>query len=130
MQKNDYLKTEDLPNNVSILEAVPYEKLPEVLASYQFYLQVSIAEGLPNALCEAMLCGCIPIGSNVFAIQEVIGNTGFIVQKRSVENLEEQIQFALQNTDQESLSTSARKRILDKFPLESREVSLIKAIQE
>jgi glycosyltransferase involved in cell wall biosynthesis len=128
--KNDYLKTEDLPNNVSILEAVPYEKLPEVLASYQFYLQVSIAEGLPNALCEAMLCGCIPIGSNVFAIQEVIGNTGFIVQKRSVENLEEQIQFALQNTDQESLSTAARKRILDKFPLESREVSLIKAIQE
>lgn len=128
--KNDYLKTEDLPNNVSILEAVPYEKLPEVLASYQFYLQVSIAEGLPNALCEAMLCGCIPIGSNVFAIQEVIGNTGFIVQKRSVENLEEQIQLALQNTDQESLSTAARMRIIDKFPLESREVSLIKAIQK
>ncbi len=128
--KNDYLKTEDLPNNVSILEAVPYEKLPEVLASYQFYLQVSIAEGLPNALCEAMLCGCIPIGSNVFAIQEVIGNTGFIVQKRSVENLEEQIQLALQNTDQESLSAAARKRIIEKFPLESREVSLIKAIQK
>jgi glycosyltransferase involved in cell wall biosynthesis len=128
--KNDYLVEAELPANVKLLQAVPYEKLPEILAKNRFYLQVSIAEGLPNALCEAMLCGCVPIGSNVFAIPEIIGNTGFIVPKRSVENLAEQIQLALQHTDQESLSKAARTRIIEKFPLESREISLIKAIQK
>lgn len=127
--KNDYLVESELPTNVKLIQAVPYEKLPEILAKNRFYLQVSIAEGLPNALCEAMLCGCIPIGSNVFAIPEIIGNTGFIVQKRSVENFAEQVELALKHGDQESLSKAARNRIMDKFPLQSREIDLIKAIQ-
>ncbi len=119
--KNDYLKTEDLPNNVSILEAVPYEKLPEVLASYQFYLQVSIAEGLPNALCEAMLCGCVPIGSNVFAIPSVIGNTGFIVKDRSVESFSRTVEEAIACKTLELLSAQARLRIIENYSILQRE---------
>lgn len=126
--KNDYLKVDELPNNVFILEAVPYEKLPEVLASYQFYLQVSIAEGLPNALCEAMLCGCVPIGSNVFAIPDIIGETGFIVEKRSVQNLEEQIRLALEKSNLSDLSLAAKERIGKKFPLDLRESDLTSAV--
>ena len=126
--KNDYLLESQLPPNVKILEAVPYEKLPEALAANRFYLQVSIAEGLPNALCEAMLCGCIPIGSNVFAIPDIIENTGFIVKQRTVEALAHQIKQALESNQQEELSKAARKRIIEKFPLESRVQKLPLAI--
>jgi len=118
--KNDYLEESELPNNVKLLQAVPYEKLPEILSAHSFYLQVSIAEGLPNALCEAMLCGCIPIGSNAFAIPYIIENTGFIVKKRTVEALAQQIKLALESNNKIELSKAARKRIIENFPLEFR----------
>ena len=124
MCRNDYLKAEDLPNNVYILEAVPYEKLPEVLANYQFYLQVSIAEGLPNALCEAMLCGCVPIGSNVFAIPSVIENTGFIVKDRSIESFSRTVEEAIACKTLELLSAQARWRIIENYSILQRENSL------
>lgn len=126
--KNDYLVESDLPSNVKLMQAVPYEKLPEILSQHRFYLQISIAEGLPNALCEAMLCGCIPIGSNVFAIPHIVEQTGFIVSKRSVQSLVEQITKALENPDLEDLSAKARLGIIKKFPLENRERSLTKLI--
>ena len=52
----------------------------EILNYYQrakVYCQLSYREGLPTALCEAMLCECIPVGSNVAGVQTAIGDTGF-----------------------------------------------------
>jgi glycosyltransferase involved in cell wall biosynthesis len=124
--KNDYLNSAELPSNVTILEAVPYSELPSVLASHAYYIQASIAEGLPNALCEAMLCGCIPIGSNVFAIPHVIGETGVIVNERSADSLVSAIKSVVSNT--EFSSQKARTRIQNLFPMAAREKNLIKAI--
>lgn len=117
--RNDYLDTHQLPPNLKILEAVPYAELPSVLASHQFYVQVSIAEGLPNALCEAMLCGCIPIGSNVFAIPEIIGDSGFVCRERNAEVIEAMIKTALLE-DSGRLSSVARERIQLEYPLHLR----------
>lgn len=125
--KNDYLKTQQLPGNLKIEEAVPYAQLPQLLASHQFYMQVSIAEGLPNALCEAMLCGCVPIGSDVFAIPEIIGDAGFICRHKNADALEITIKNACE-ADLDALSEKARKRIQEKFPLKIRTELLINTI--
>ena len=128
--KNDYLKIDELPQNVILLDAVPYDKLGEKIAEFEYYLQVSIAEGLPNALCEAMLCGCIPIGSESFAIPHVIGETGYIVKKRELNDFKSVLSLAINNTSNEILAKNARNRIQELFPLNAREKRLIEVLME
>jgi glycosyltransferase involved in cell wall biosynthesis len=128
--KNDYLIIDELPQNVTLLDAVPYDKLAEKIAEYEYYLQVSIAEGLPNALCEAMLCGCIPIGSDSFAIPHIIDKTGYIVKKRDLEELRLLISKAIQNNSNVNLSQEARNRIQQLYPLNAREKRLIEVLMD
>jgi len=112
------------PANVAILGIVKPEKLRELLSEHEFYLQLSISEGFPNALCEAMLCECIPIGSAVAAIPDIIGDAGFILRRRDTEMLRELIRAALRS-DKKKLSKAARKRIVDNFPLKNRTRALL-----
>jgi len=123
--KNDFLKIEELPKNVTLLNAVPYDKLAEKIAEFEYYLQVSIAEGLPNALCEAMLCGCIPIGSESFAIPYIIGKTGYLVKKRELEEFKAVITTAINSNNNLQLAAESRKRIQELFPLDARENRLL-----
>jgi glycosyltransferase involved in cell wall biosynthesis len=112
----------DKPENVELLPFMPQKDLVKWLSKARFYLQLSMFEGMPNALCEAMLCRCIPIGSNVSGIPFVIGDTGFIVNKRSVDlfarKLEEINELSPDELDK--LSDSARARISTEFTHERR----------
>lgn len=103
--------------------------LKEELSAHEFYFQLSYMEGFPNALCEAMLCGCIPIGSNVSGIPHIIGDTGFILNKRDVDVLDELVQSALRPDNRENLSDNARKRIEKLFPTELRRNKLVALIE-
>ena len=49
------------PENVTLHPPRPREELPAVYARASAYAQLSRSEGLPNALCEAMLSGCVPV---------------------------------------------------------------------
>ncbi len=67
------------PPNVALVPPQPRERLPGVYGAASVYLQLSRAEGMPNVVCEAMLCGCIPVGSRVFGIPDAVGAAGEIV---------------------------------------------------
>lgn len=81
-----YLK-EACPKNVQLIPNIPQSELVEIYNSHQYYLQLSMFEGFPNALCEAMLCGCIPIGSNVAGIPDIIGKEGYILKEKKESEL-------------------------------------------
>lgn len=112
------------PDNVRVLPAVRNEELIAVFSECEFYLQLSMAEGFPNSLCEAMLCGCIPIGSNVFSIPEIIGDSGFLLKNRNVDELENIIKTAL-SADKAALQSKARERIVMNYNLEVRKQKLL-----
>lgn len=78
---------EPIPSNLELLPPIKHEELNAYLNRSSFYLQPSRSEGLPNALCEAMLCGCIPMGMNVGDVQEAIGPLGFVLDEWNPEPL-------------------------------------------
>jgi glycosyltransferase involved in cell wall biosynthesis len=115
----------DIPKNVTIHPPLPRMELIPFYSRHKVFLQVSLSEGLPNTLCEAMLCGCIPVGSNVNGIPKAIGDTGFILEKKDKEILAEYILKSLALDD--TAGSRARQRIMDKFPV-SRRVEAVKKI--
>lgn len=114
-----------LPANIRLVSALGAGELKSAFCSHQFYLQISLAEGFPNALCEAMLCGCIPIGSAVYSIPELIGKNGFILQKRDPAELIKLLENALRNSGTD-MGVQAGNSIANRFPIENRRSELRK----
>jgi len=109
----------NVPSNVKLVDAVSYDELKALYAEHEFYLQLSICEGFPSAICEAMLCGCIPIGSDVAAIPEIIDDCGFVLKHKNVDELKSLFTEAM-SSDKIMLSQKSRKSIMDRFPLDER----------
>lgn len=113
-----------MPPNIRLITPLNQSQLIEKFSSATYYFQLSMAEGFPNALCEAMLCECVPIGSNVFSIPEIIGDSGFILDHRNKDELIELILKALKS-DTEVLGKKARARIIDNYSIEKRSKLLL-----
>jgi glycosyltransferase involved in cell wall biosynthesis len=118
----------DAPPNIHLHPPVRRAALLGYYQRARVYCQPSRREGLPNALCEAMLCGCIPVGAGVGGIPTAIGDCGFVVEPGSVEALCEGIARACEAP--ESLGARAHDRIAGNFPKERRESTLVRIINE
>ena len=108
----EYLEKIASPN----VEFIGYLSQKELLAYYQkakVYTQLSLREGLPTALCEAMLCECIPVGSNAIGVQSVIGDTGYSADYGNEQATADRIQQALVSGDERG--KKARERIIQLF---------------
>ena len=113
-----------VPANVHFTGEVANDRLHDLLSSQEYYLQLSVTEGFPNALCEAMLCECIPIGSNVGAIPEIIDNSDFILFRKDADQLKKVLSKAL-SCDRKSEAQRARTRISRNYPIEKRKQSFL-----
>jgi glycosyltransferase involved in cell wall biosynthesis len=116
------------PANVKV---IAYLRRNELLRHFQrakVYCQPSYNEGLPNSLCEAMLCGCIPVGTRVGGIPTAIGETGYLVDYRDQLGLVAAIRQALDAPVE--MGPKARARIASEFTRERREQSLCRIIDE
>jgi glycosyltransferase involved in cell wall biosynthesis len=122
------LKKYSLPPNIEWLPVYERRELLPLYQSAKVYCQPSLREGLPNTVCEAMLCGCIPVVTAVGGSVTAVGDVGVLVTPRSVESLVEGIEKALAMPENES--QKARARILSMFPKEKRELELVSIIKE
>ncbi|HMR46344.1 MAG TPA: glycosyltransferase [Bacteroidia bacterium] len=86
----------NLPANITCLPPQDTGQLQHLYSGHQFYLQLSLSEGFPNAVCEAMLCGCVPIVSDVNALPDIAAGCGIVVKQRNNEVLKVAIEKALQ----------------------------------
>ncbi|MEX0599958.1 MAG: glycosyltransferase family 4 protein [Rhodothermales bacterium] len=113
----------DPPANVELIEPVERSALVDHYHETSVYLQLSRAEGLPNVLCEAMLCGCIPVGSRAFGIPDGVGDAGWVVEKPHAEDVSAAVRAALQAPAE--LREAARAHIEKEFHIDSRRRDLL-----
>ena len=106
--------------NVEAHGWLPPESLRELYRRAKAYCQFSRHEGLPNAVCESMLCGCIPLGTAVNGIPTAIGDAGFIVE-REVGAIGQALRQAFEKP---ALGPKARERITRLFPMNRREAGV------
>jgi glycosyltransferase involved in cell wall biosynthesis len=117
----------NIPSNVLLLPPLNQIDLIEHLSRSEFYLQLSMSEGFPNGICEAMLCECIPIGSSVNSIPEIIGENGEILTKRDTEEFIAVLKRT-ENRYSNEKGQACRKRIIDFYSLENRASKLLDAV--
>lgn len=120
----------EVPENVTLLPFKNQQEIIELFNQHQFYFQLSVMEGFPNALAEAMLCGCIPIGSNVSGIPYIIQKNGYILKHRDVNDLSKIVDQIKGTTEEtlEQMSIQARKRVAEEFTFENRKNKIIRIL--
>lgn len=116
----------EIPPNMQTVDYLEPDTLREYYRKTKVYCQPSLSEGLPNTLCEAMACGCIPIGSNAGGIPEVIGNTGFVVPYGNPDELADAISKCLRLPPEKG--DAARDRIAKHFSPGRRKTELIRYV--
>ncbi|MEO6694908.1 MAG: glycosyltransferase family 4 protein [Ignavibacteria bacterium] len=121
------LSDSDLPN-VKLISFVNMDELRGFYNRAKVFAQLSLFEGQPNSLCEAMMYECIPVGSDVNGIPRVIGDTGYIVYKKDLSEIVTKLAEALKSPV--TLGKSGRKRITENFSLNKRKEKIWEIVGE
>ena len=127
IQGNALKELQDIaPLNLEFSDPLSQDELLLYYQKAKVYCQLSLREGLPNALCEAMLCECVPVGTERGGIPTAIGDTGFYVPYGDPKATAGAIKEALVSEK----GNEARERIKTMFPKERREKEIVDIISQ
>jgi glycosyltransferase involved in cell wall biosynthesis len=107
----------NVPANLEIHPPLDQEKLKVWYDRSMFYAQFSRSEGLPNAVCEAMLMKCIPLGMQSGGIPDAIGDAGLVFDTWNPGKIAKQIRAI---NDEAGLAGKAREHIIRTYHIDRR----------
>ncbi len=122
------LGREQLPENVITHGYLNKKEFVELLESAKIYIQFSRHEAFGYSLAEAMQYGCIPVVSNSYALPEVVGKTGLIINNfDNYEEIAEEIKKLLKNYSKE-MANKCFLRVRNTFSFDERSEKLLNLI--
>ena len=120
-----YDKLFPLPENIILTGYLSDNKLLKMYQKSGVYCQLSRHEGLPNTLCEAMLCECVPVGTHYYGIPTAIGDSGIYCDYGDENSTATAIKKAMCMN-----GSKARERIKVTFSTKRRLREILKHIEE
>lgn len=115
-----------LPVNLKICGRISDADLIREMCSAKVYLQLSRHEAFGCSVAEAMLCGCVPVVSDRYALPQVVGSAGRIVNPDRIDEAVNALRLALASDP--SSGAAARERIRSEFPYEKRERAILESV--
>lgn len=120
----NYIRSNELQNNVQIVGNVSSETLKEVYKKAHFVILPSKSEGWPKAIAEGMFWGCVPIATKISCIPFMLndGDRGVLLDldcDKDVKTIENLLQYEaiFQKMQMEAMHWS-RYFTLDRFEME------------
>lgn len=118
----------EIPSNMTHYGSMTSKELNQLYLKHEFYVQLSIAEGFPNAIAEAMLHGCIPVGSNSFGIPTISGQNGVLLPKKDLDLLQDLLDSYMIKVDRKKASIASHVHIKNNFSISRRKELFFKEI--
>lgn len=119
------LRDGSTPSNVILHGWLERFRIKRLMQRAKVFCLLSRHEGLPNAMAEAMLCGCRPLGSQANGIPALMGRSGVISCSPLADG--PGLKALLGDDD---WAEDPRERISRLFPLERRRESLRRVLEE
>lgn len=118
--------------SVRVLQAVPQAELVHHYRSAALLVMPSLHDGLPNALLEAMACGCPVVATSVGGIPDVVSHEveGLLVPAGDVTALAQAIERTLQAPSKSAeRAARARERVLRDFSAEQERLTDLRLLE-
>jgi glycosyltransferase involved in cell wall biosynthesis len=128
-----YVACNKLENRVEFLGWVERDKLPQLYSENDIFVLPSYAEGLPNAMIEAMAAGLAVVVSDVGIVPDVIqdGNNGLLIKPKHSSSLTTAIQQLFDNPSMvEKLAVAGYVTAYEQFSVEPSVEKLVATIHE
>lgn len=120
-------KLPPFPKNVTLTSAVKHNELIEYYKECGVYCQFSMVESFGLSLAEAMYFGAVGVANKTGALEEIIGETGFIIKPFDIDEAVVAIKKAMQSSIEQR--KECRRRIKNKFMIEKRKKELLELLQ-
>jgi len=107
-----------IDSQVSFLGAIPYLKVPDLLATFSIFCALSLSESFGVAVLEASACQVPVVVTNVGGLPEVVQDkvTGLIVAPRDIEAAAGAISLLIDNPDlRRSFGSAGRKFVMENY---------------
>lgn len=99
----------NINRSVKFLGVKTKNELVKIYNQSMIFVLPSLNEGMSNALLEAMACGLPVIVTNVGGTQELIKDNGFVVRRRSIQEIKKALEAYARN--QQLLNSHSRQSI-------------------
>lgn len=118
--------------NIRLVGPVNHNDLYNYYQGHKYYLQLSMSESFGLSLCEAMLCGCVPIVSHVGYMPEIVGDYGVVLDKKDDQLLNKIVKKAVDDfhSDTKEQMVNRRQSIIDRFDITLRSQALLQLLEE
>jgi glycosyltransferase involved in cell wall biosynthesis len=117
-----YQKPAGFPPYITYHYNPSQEQLRELYNSSAIYISASLSEGWDLPLCEAILCGCVAVATDIDGHREYLqeGVNGFCCKPASAESIVDRVEYVFSRPDAVRKMSQTARETLSKFDWDSR----------